>query len=156
MKYTNKIEGFISDKELQWLFDTASKSMNIVEIGSLNGKSTHALCSGTKGNVTTIDYIKTDDLENNLKEFNNLKIITARQLEVINEFEEESIDMLFLDFTTDLGTYEESIKMWLPKVKGIICGHEYIDKWPMVKLAVERALNKPDGIVESIWYKKII
>lgn len=172
MKYTYpKIEGWMSEQELEWLFQKATSYKDIVEVGSFKGLSTHALLSGTEGKVTAIDnwelnwredhphYGETvfKEFKENLKEFKNLEIVCANQNNAVGKFKDNSLDMVFLDFTTDKNTLVNAIKSWLPKVKesGIICGHEYSDKWQGVKDAVNEIFGEPDGVLDTIWYKKI-
>jgi predicted O-methyltransferase YrrM len=59
MKYNaskNKIQGWMSETELLWLFNTAKEMNSVVEIGSWKGRSTHALLSGCKGTVYAVDH----------------------------------------------------------------------------------------------------
>ena len=53
--YTNDIEGWMEQTELEWLYSIASEMESIVEIGSWKGRSIHALCTRCKGTVTAID-----------------------------------------------------------------------------------------------------
>lgn len=172
MKYTtNTIQGWMSADELNWLFETAKNYQNIVEVGSFRGRSTHALLSGTKGKVTAIDSWELDfrvghpenrydvfnDFTENLKDFKNLEVMHMDQNNAVGKFEDNSLDMVFLDFTTDKNTLITTIKSWLPKIKegGIICGHEYASNWQGVKDAVGEIFGEPDGVIDMIWYKKI-
>ncbi len=52
------IQGWMSLKELNWLYQQAKKCDSILEIGSWKGRSTHALLSGCKGIVTCVDTFK--------------------------------------------------------------------------------------------------
>lgn len=167
----NDIEGWMSEEELNWLFETSQKCNNIVEVGSFKGRSTHALLSGTQGKVTAIDSWKLHwdinhphngevvfkEFKENLKEFTNLEIVKATSNETVNKYEDDSFDMVFLDFTVHYDEYLEAIKKWSIKIKegGIICGHEYSDDWKEVKKAVDEVFGKPDGVVEMIWYKQL-
>lgn len=164
----NNIDGWMSEEELNWLFETAKDCKNIVEVGSFKGRSTHALLSGTKGNVTAIDdWVLHYDINNsqhgetafkefkeNTKDFKNLNIIRARSNEAVNSFKDDSLDMVFLDFTTHYTEYLEAIKKWSPKTK-FICGHEYSKDWEGVVKAVDEVFGKPDGVVGMIWYKQL-
>lgn len=162
----NDIDGWMSEEELTWLFETAQKYNNIVEVGSFKGRSTHALLSGTKGNVTAIDnWVLHWDINNpqhgetafkefteNLKDFKNLKVLRETSNEAVSSFEDDSLDMVFLDFTTHYNEYLEAIKKWSSKTK-FICGHEYSKDWEGVIKAVDEVFGKPDGVIGMIWYK---
>lgn len=157
------IDGFMSDEELQWLYETAQKYSSIIEIGSFKGRSTHALLSGTKGKVTAIDPFMIDlnpssplyktklkkEFEDNLKDFKNLEHIEKYEHEV----DIEPVEMTFLDFTTDYSIYKQALERWIPKATKIICGDEYT--WDSVKKAVDETFGKPDGTVGKIWWKII-
>lgn len=165
----NNIDGWMSKEELNWLFETAQKCNNVVEVGSFKGRSTHALLSGTKGKVTAIDNWKLHwdtnhphngevvfrEFKENTKDFTNLEIIKATSNETVNNFEDNSLDMVFLDFTTNYDEYLEAIQKWLPKTK-LICGHEYYKDWEGVVRAVDKVFGKPDGVVGMIWYKNSV
>lgn len=162
----NKIEGWMSEEELLWLFETAKNYQKIVEIGSFKGRSAHALLSGTSGTVTCIDNWELhwdknnphngdkvfSEFKENLKDFTNLFIIKDISNNAVQKFEEREIDLVFLDFTTNYNEYLRAIKDWSPKTK-LICGHEYSDKFPGVLKSVNEFFGKPDGVIGMIWYK---
>lgn len=168
-KYSDKkIEGWMSEEELQWLFEQAQNMESIVEIGSFKGRSTDALLSsGAK--VTAIDNWKLHwdksnaqhgetvykEFMENTKEYKNIEILRSNSNEAVTKFDEESVDMVFMDFTTTYPEYLESIKKWLPKTNKLICGHEYSEKFPDVIKAVDEVFEKPDGVIGMIWYKYI-
>jgi hypothetical protein len=52
------IEGFIQVGDLEILYNWASKYDTVLEIGAWKGRSTHALASGCKGNVITVDHFQ--------------------------------------------------------------------------------------------------
>lgn len=167
----NNIEGWMSYDELAWLFEAAKGCKEIVEVGSFKGRSTHALLSGTDGKVTAIDNWELNwredhphhgetifkEFKENLKNFKNLEVLHMNQDVAVHKFEDNSLDLVFLDFTTDKNTLVNTIKSWLPKIKegGVICGHEYASNWQGVKDAVGEVFGEPDGVLDTIWYKKI-
>jgi len=169
-KYIDKgIDGWMSEEELQWLFEQAQEMKTILEIGSFKGRSTDALLS-SKAKVTAVDnWVLHWDINNpqhgetvykefleNTKESKNLEVLMMTSNEAIKNFpEDESIDMVFMDFTTTYPEYLEAIKKWLPKTKKLICGHEYSEKFPDVIKAVDEIFGKPDGVIGMIWYKYI-
>lgn len=163
------IEGWMTYTELKWLYETAKNKECIVEIGSWKGRSTHALCSGSKGTVWAVDtwkgsadpkdqthnQAKREDVfsefSNNTKQFSNLSVIRKDSLEAAKLFSDRSLDMVFIDAGH---TYEEvkaDIDAWLPKVKdgGLICGHDYSDVWKGVKQAVDERFD--GNKIDTIW-----
>lgn len=170
--YTNEIDGWMSSEELVLLNNLAKETNSIVEIGSWKGKSTHALLSGCKGIVTAVDHFKGtvsdgdahkeafEDSESvykqfvdNVGHFINLKIIKNTSEEAVANFEDKSIDMVFIDGEHTFESVRKDIDIWFPKTKKIICGHDY--NFEGVKEAVNKAFNKVETI-GSIWIYRIL
>ncbi len=166
------IEGWMTYPDLQWLNDIAKTADTFVEVGSWAGRSSHAILSGSKGKVYCVDTWKgakdifdstnamakeRDMLEvfkRNVGHFPNLNIVVKPSIEAAKDFEDNSIDVCFIDAGH---TYEEvldDIDAWLPKVKsdGILCGHDYLpNTWMGVVKAVDERFGKPDKVVDWIW-----
>ena len=72
--------------------------------------------------------------------------------EVVSQFEDESLDVVFIDLTHTYESVKEDIGLWLPKVKrgGILSGHDYEDSWPGVVKAVDEMLPTRT-IMENCW-----
>ena len=163
------IEGWMSETELQWLNDTAKTMNSIVEIGSWAGRSAHALLSGCKGTVTCVDtwegsgsdttsqLAKERDMfevfQSNVGHFPNLKIIKKTSIEAASEFEDGSVDMVFIDAGHDIKSVIDDIQAWKGKATKMICGHDWhYTNWPDVVYGVRQELGQPDGICGSIWW----
>jgi len=170
----NTIEGWMNDTDLLWLFDAAKEMENVVEIGSWKGRSTHALLSGCKGTVYAVDHFLgssnepeahaeakardiSQDFMKNVGSFKNLKVLKMGSADAVKQFEDNSVDMVFIDAGH---TYEEvlnDIKLWLPKTKKIICGHDR--RHPPVKKALRKMFGEEwkgnDGRRSNIWIKNI-
>lgn len=167
--YDRGIPGWMTFKELTWLYEM-SKTMNtIVEVGSWKGRSTHALLSGCKGTVYAVDtwegskdekddtnwMAKREDIfsmfQANTQSFSNLKIVRKTSLDAANQFEDNSVDAVFIDAGH---TYEEvkaDIGAWIPKAKKIICGHDFLPNvWMGVIQAVEEKFGKVK-VNDTIW-----
>jgi predicted O-methyltransferase YrrM len=74
------------------------------------------------------------------------------ELEVVNQFEDESLDVVFIDLTHTYESVKQDIELWLPKVKkgGILAGHDYENDWPEVVKAVDEVF--PDKmIMDNCW-----
>lgn len=169
--YNNDVEGWTSQKELSFLHNTAKDMETIVEIGSWKGRSTKAILSGTKGTVYAVDHFlgskgeeeqhkeaKEDVVYNqfleNTKGYDNLKVLRMSSEEAVKQFEDKSIDMLFIDAEHTYEGVKEDIKLWLPKVKKIVCGHDYCDVWEGVKKAVDESIDNFET-EDSIWFKSL-
>lgn len=90
------------------------------------------------------------------------KAIRSESLEAAKQFEDNSLDFVFIDASHEYKDVKDDIISWLPKVKygGVIAGHDYAKldgtdpDFPGVKLAVHELLTniKPKG---SCWmYEK--
>ena len=73
-------------------------------------------------------------------------------VEAAKKFEDESLDVVFIDLTHTYESVKEDIGLWLPKVKrgGILSGHDYEDSWPGVVKAVDEMLPTRT-IMENCW-----
>jgi len=86
----------------------------------------------------------------------SLKVLRMKSVDACKLFENEYLDMVFIDASHDYDAVVEDIKCWEPKIKkgGIISGHDYIKK----KWGVNKAVNdiyKKEEIKElpgAMWY----
>jgi len=159
-----EIEGMMTPTELQWLYETSKKAESFLEIGSFKGKSTHAILSGGCPRVYAVDHfvgssdpIETgnnntyNDFIKNVGHFENLNVRKMSSLEAVKEFEDKSLDVVFIDGGHRIQEITEDIIAWLPKAKKILCGHDYHDT-KAVRLAVDTLLG-PVPVCDRIWYK---
>lgn len=161
----NKIEGMMTNTELLWLFNTAIWMNNVVEIGSWMGKSCHALLSGCRGIVHSVDHFlgSADPIETgnkdvfpdfirNVGHFKNLVAHKMPSLEAAKIFEDKSLDLVFIDGGHQYHEVVADINAWLPKAKKIIAVHDY--NAPAVKRAVDELLGE-GTVIDRIWFKYI-
>lgn len=155
----NNIRGWMSEKQLEWLNSKAKEMNSIAEVGSYAGRSTYALLEGCKGTVTAIDdwsgegsgnNISRDEFMNNVGHFNNLRVLTMDSVDAANTGDE--YDMVFIDANHTYDAVTRDIKAWLPRVKRLICGHDY--DLQSVRNAVKDTLGEVSE-TEDIWYKEI-
>lgn len=167
-----RIQGWMSERELTWLAETAQKSNIIIEIGSYLGRSTTALCDNTSGKVYSVDpyegnyryddgriFRPFDDetmrsFHSNLKHhFESGKLVHFRRHFKECSFPKKS-DFIFIDgdhrempLRNDIFTGLE----WL-KSGGILAGHDYTHSdWPSVKKVVDEMFPQAEK-VDSIWW----
>lgn len=168
------VQGWMTNKEMDWLGQLAMENNTVVEIGSWKGRSTRALLSGGalvyavdhfQGSADEHDHTnilaKEEDIYEqflaNTSEYTNLVVKKMSSEEAGLEFEDKSVDAVFIDSDHSYEAVKAEIERWLPKVKRIICGHDYSDEWPGVKQAVVEKFGKVGFKVhESIWYKELI
>jgi hypothetical protein len=172
------INGWMHKNELLWLYRMAKEMRDIVEVGVWKGKGTHALASGCKGIVHSIDSFKFSppkeyggfserflipfegessiDIEkifkNNIKAFSNVELLKMTSVLAAEKFADNSIDMVWLDAGHDYDSVMADIKAWLPKCKKMICGHDY-DHEGVRKAVFDRHLLAVQPWDNSrIWY----
>lgn len=63
-----------------------------------------------------------------LNPYPNVSIIRKTSVEAVREFEDESLDFVYIDGNHQFKYIAEDLSLWSKKVKkgGIICGHDYI------------------------------
>jgi predicted O-methyltransferase YrrM len=156
-------------------FPSGSK---FVEVGSWRGRSACYLGveihnSGKKISLDCVDtwngseeHIGYDILENDglYKEFiNNIKPIShiinpvrKASLEAVNDYEDESLDVVFLDASHKYEDIKSDMISWYPKVKkgGIFSGHDYPTWEQVVKAVHEFFPNKNFQSSENCWIFK--
>jgi hypothetical protein len=166
----NKIEGWMSDEELNWLCVIGSLMENIVEIGSWKGRSTHALLSSGCPSVTAVDHWQgsIDSIGNlefahkevlefdiyqhfidNLGHFKNLNVLKISSIAASKCFAKSSVDMIFIDGGHTKAEVKADIEAWLPKCKKLLCGHDYEQSF-IPDIAKELGLNVK-VVAGTIW-----
>ncbi len=162
-KLLEKIDGWITDNELQLLFNLAKNCGGkgvIVEIGSWKGKSTICLASGSKiGSRTKVfaidphtgskEHIVMFGKVNTFLEFkNNIKNagvedivepIVATSYETAKNFN-KPIELIFIDGTHEYELVKLDFNLWFPKVinEGLMVFHDTMSDGP--KKVVNRYL----------------
>ena len=168
---TPKISGWMGDNELQWLFRKAQEMDSIVEVGSWQGRSTHALCSGCPGTVYAIDHFKGSPSEidtvhvlaktvnirelfdRNVGHFENLRTLQMDSAAAAVEFANDSIDMVFIDGDHAYEPVKADLLAWLPKCRYLICGHDRTQDG--VPQALQEILGKVRNETGSLWSYQI-
>ena len=171
----DKIDGWMTTKELRWLNKTASQLSDVVwvEVGSWAGRS--LACVGASlqsGELIAVDRFSgcpgCSDYDTRIARRSLLEVIdginqrpevTARLIEVSSveaakAFDDESVDVVFIDGDHDYASVRDDLNAWLTKVKsgGIICGHD--GKYPTVISAVIEVIGQFE-MCDTIWYATI-
>jgi pyruvyltransferase len=159
----SKIEGWMYQGDLRWLYKMARGMASIVEIGSWKGRSTHALLSGCNGTVTAVDHFKGtpgsayqggphvyEEFMRNVGRFKNLRVLKMDSLEAAKEV--GSAEMIFIDGSHSYEAIKNDLEAWAPKATKLICGHDI--QQPGVRQAVAENFGNVE-IHGQIWYKKL-
>jgi len=168
---SNKIVGWMNDKELMYLYVAARSAKSIVEVGSWKGRSAHALASGCRGTVYCVDHFRgspnelqtahreaadtdiSEIFQENMKDFKNVEVMKMRSNRAAEQFEDNSIDMIFIDGTHTKPAVLTDLRSWYPKLRkgGLMTGHDA--QYEEVREALNefgKAWERIDGI-ETIW-----
>lgn len=166
------IDGWMSDRELEWLAKTANKSRKILEIGSYKGRSTVAMLDNSTAIVACVDpfdgiyfdkdsnpvnYIRRDaydDFVKNISKHHDRVIVYRCRSENLR-LSTIRFDFIFIDGDHRYNAAQHDIKLAerLIQQGGIIAGHDYDRRdWPGVTKAVNEYYGE-NGFqrVDSIW-----
>ena len=178
------IHGWMSRDELRFLYGLAHRLPTAgvwVEVGVWKGRSLLAVAMGaTAGSrVVGVDtFFGTADskvhgeariphwiqqhaelatgLANVLRRADNVvtRLHVADSLAAAAEYEDESVDIVFLDADHEMRAVERDIRAWWPKIKptGILAGHDYGGDHVGVEQAVRRALTWWLRGPGSLWF----
>ena len=132
----------------------------MVEVGSYMGESASVFAKHVKS-ITAIDpwvegYDDNDGasstnmskveeyFDKTMSNFSNMKKIKMKSLEACKQFDDESLDFVYIDAEHTYEALFNDLKAWTPKVKkdGWICGHD----WQRMDLrkAIVDVLGDPD------------
>jgi predicted O-methyltransferase YrrM len=172
LETSEAIEGFMSADELSWLYEQAKEMETIVEVGCWKGRSTSALAQGCRGQVYTVDHfggspseidgaheeVKYGDIfavaQNNLVQFENVKILKMSSLNASRLFTDYSVDMVFIDAEHTAEAVLIDLAAWSKKAKKLLCGHDRDFEGMFKALAVFGIPFTPGA--GSIWQMEII
>jgi len=156
----------------------AKDGQKFVEIGVWKGGSTafmgvEIFNSGKKISYDAIDSFEGsvehgdvkdwlyDEACKNLKPLTDIgvvNLIRGYSLDLVDDYEDESIDFCFIDGSHEYEDVKKDIEAWLPKIKkgGILSGHDYDKSWVGVINAVDELLGKENiKIYKSVYcYEK--
>ena len=170
------LTGWMSERELTWLAESASKCKVIVEFGCYHGRSTRALADNSNGTIYAVDPWNGDypnefgEILPNVNTFvlpqfkRNLAdhIITGRVIPCrafsfgFNLPLGIKADMVFIDGDHRYESVVKDINKALSLLNdgGIIAGHDYgCPGWPGVEKAVLEKFG-PVNIEDSIWWTR--
>jgi len=146
----------------------------MIEIGSYMGESTMMFAStGLFSTIYSIDPLDgyeefnemhnyswefvRDEFTKNTKYFDSIVHLQDFSYNVIDKFENDSIDFIYIDGSHSEENVRRDLELYLPKLKknGIIAGHDYLELvWPDLVKVVTDIVGKPDKIFsDTSWIK---
>lgn len=176
MKKTSEIQGWFKHEDVyDFLIEKTPIGGTILELGAWLGKSSSYLADNAGDRtVIIVDSWKgspnelgsthrlatmTDIYEIFKENMGDRKYIPIRgeSKDVCGNFDDEVLDVVFIDATHTYEAVKDDINIWLPKVKkgGILAGHDYEPAHPGVVKAVDELL--PDKEIMNycwIYHKK--
>lgn len=128
----------------------------IVELGTDKGLTSILLSKNTKGIIYTIDHNMDNTLKNYLAKF-NIKGINYDSSEANRFFDDNSIDMLYIDADHDTEETKKNYDKWFNKVikKGIILFHDISIVWPNL-IEFYNSYIKVDNRIKEITISSIL
>ena len=164
MKNHNEIQGWFNYQQtFNFLLSKVPDGGKFVECGAWLGKSSSFLCDSSKGrvNIFIVDTWKgspnelssthqlateTDIYQIFLDNMGDRKFTPLRMdsCEAAAKFEDNSLDVVYIDMTHTYEAVKRDIECWFPKVKngGYISGHDYAPYgWDGVVRAVDEKFS---------------
>lgn len=148
----------------------------MIEIGSYMGESTMMFAStGLFSTIYSIDPLDgyeefnemhnyswefvRDEFTKNTKYFDSIVHLQDFSYNVIDKFENDSIDFIYIDGSHGVEDVKRDLNLYLPKLKsgGILAGHDYNENaWPDLIKVVNEIVGKPDILFsDTSWFKSI-
>lgn len=170
--YNYQFIGFI---ELLYELSKTFTNSTMIEIGSYMGESTMLFgCTRLFDKIYSIEphdgieefnevmSLRWKDIEKeyrtNTRFFTNIEHIKNFSYDVVDRFQDKSIDFIYIDGRHDYESVKRDLELYLPKLKngGIIGGHDYNkNHWPEVCKAVNEVVGEPYKIFkDSSWIYK--
>jgi len=137
-----------------------NKFKKIAEVGIGEGKTTFNIVKKCDLLLyLAIDATIDHDLELNLQNYDSIEIFNLLSVDAAEKIENNFLDLVFIDANHQYLNVQRDILSWMPKIRegGIICGHDYGDRWPGVIKAVDELFpNKIINLIPDTDYNNIV
>ena len=150
--------------ELSSLFQEKNSLGKGVEVGVSKGEYARTILSKFLGHLYLVDLwamqdpqeyediANTEDHESNiylcaanLSEYQSrYTMVRKKSLLAANDFENESLDFVYLDANLKYSFVKSDIEAWFPKIRtgGIISGHDYFNNWDDITDIAPNGIDK--------------
>jgi precorrin-6B methylase 2 len=178
--YYHSLEGWFNmEKQYLELLDATPEGGVFVELGCYKGKSTSFIGVEIHKRKRDINFFAVDSFQgatnstdaNEIKAYegiseieesytynvsligNKIKTIVSLTDEAAKYFNDEEIDVIFVDGGHSYEAVMKDIEAWLPKMKrnGIMAGHDYT-AWEGVNKAVTEIFGTPHKVENDCWF----
>jgi predicted O-methyltransferase YrrM len=178
--YYHSLEGWFNmEKQYLELLDATPEGGVFVELGCYKGKSTSFIGVEIHKRKRDINFIAVDSFQgatnstdaNEIKAYegiseieesytynvsligNKIKTIVSLTDEAAKYFNDEEIDVIFVDGGHSYEVVKADILAWLPKMKkgGIMAGHDF-NAWQGVNKAVQEIFGTPHKVENDCWF----
>ena len=93
------------------------------------------------------------EFKERLTERNNVKVYKGFSTQIAKEFEDNSLDFVYIDADHSYQAVKADIVVWYPKVKdgGFLGGHDYSSKYPGTMRAVDERFVQVKTFMDTSW-----
>lgn len=176
MEKTENIQGWFGHQKVyDYLIDNMPDDGIFMELGAWLGKSSSYLCDNKKANQKVIIVDSWKGSENELTSTHKLatqtdifeifkqnmgdrdyQAIRMLSVDASKLFDDESLDVVYIDLTHTYEAVKEDILSWYPKIKmgGYIAGDDYHPHWRGVVKAVDELLPQKKLMGQSFLFQK--
>lgn len=147
LKTLNRIGGLID------MLESLPRLRKVVEVGSHLGVSTEALAFYADDLSAVDDWPHEGaflECSARLKRYSHVRMIRRRSPEAAGLFENESLDLVYIDGDHGYDSVSADIRAWFPKIRpgGWISGHDWTTYAPFIQVipAVTDTLGVPDAV----------
>lgn len=141
------------------------ENLTLVEVGSYMGESMEIFAKSGKfkkiycvdpwlDTDTTTDYVSESEKHFDEKKelFDFVEKIKLTSYEASKKFDDESIDMVYIDAEHTPEAIKNDIGYWLPKIKneGYISGHDWEFKGGILQNSIINSIGNPDYICKHV------
>ena len=168
------IDGWFSEDEGRWYarFARGLRGGIFVEVGSWKGRSTSfigAICNANGTRLVCVDHwrgshdvlagryaaaLAVEDVERTFRENMralgvSVEVVVASSTEAAARLAPASVDRVFLDASHDGASVAEDLRVWSERLRpdGTLAGHDYAEKHPEVRAAVDEHARANDLVV---------
>lgn len=174
------IEGWFNmENQYLELLNHCPENGIFVELGCFKGKSTSFIVTEIINQNRKINFTTIDSFEGHTNSGDNKEVEAYKGIENIKNdfdlntshikkyfdcisclshegagyFDDNSVDIIFIDAGHSYEAVKKDIQAWMPKMKpnGIIAGHDY-NSWVGVKKAVDERFGAPHKVENDCWF----